>query len=152
MPNSADLVTDLPADFEVFGQAVATSMGDLLGGTTGQILSKASATDNIAFKNETIMRWKEREANCSDKQCILNWYAARKIELSKWLSTANPNPELKVKSVTAIYTSLGVKEETEALVKKYFDEAFVQMSALNIGDEKKVGLLKFMSGLVDREV
>ena len=75
-----------------------------------------------------------------------------KIELSKWLSTANPNPELKVKSVTAIYTSLGVKEETEALVKKYFDEAFVQMSALNIGDEKKVGLLKFMSGLVDREV
>jgi len=75
-----------------------------------------------------------------------------KIELSKWLSMANPNPELKVKSVTAIYTSLGVKEETEALVKKYFDEAFVQMSALNIGDEKKVGLLKFMSGLVDREV
>ena len=75
-----------------------------------------------------------------------------KIELSKWLSMANPNPELKVKSVTAIYTSLGVKEETEALVKKYFDEAFVQMSALNIMDEKKVGLLKFMSGLVDREV
>jgi hypothetical protein len=39
------LVTDLPADFEVFGQAVATSMADLLGGTTGQILAKASATD-----------------------------------------------------------------------------------------------------------
>jgi len=45
MPTSTDLVTDLPADFEVFGQAVATSMQDLLGGTTGQILSKASATD-----------------------------------------------------------------------------------------------------------
>jgi hypothetical protein len=45
MPNSADLVTDLPADFEVFGQAVATSMADLLGGTTGQILSKTSNTD-----------------------------------------------------------------------------------------------------------
>jgi hypothetical protein len=39
------LVTDLPADFEVFGQAVATSMQDLLGGTTGQLLSKTSATD-----------------------------------------------------------------------------------------------------------
>jgi hypothetical protein len=38
-------VTDLPADFEVFGQAVATSMADLLGGTTGQILSKATNTD-----------------------------------------------------------------------------------------------------------
>jgi hypothetical protein len=39
------LVTDLPADFETFGQAVATSMADLLGGTSGQILSKASNTD-----------------------------------------------------------------------------------------------------------
>ena len=45
MPTATDLVTDLPADFEVFGQAVATSMGDLLGGTTGQVLSKTSGTD-----------------------------------------------------------------------------------------------------------
>ena len=45
MPTATDLVTDLPADFEVFGQAVATSMADLLGGTTGQILSKASNTN-----------------------------------------------------------------------------------------------------------
>lgn len=45
MPTAADLVTDLPADFEVFGQAVATSMGDLLGGSSGYILSKASGTD-----------------------------------------------------------------------------------------------------------
>lgn len=45
MPTSTDLVTDLPADFETFGQAVDTSMADLKGGTTGQILSKASNTD-----------------------------------------------------------------------------------------------------------
>ena len=45
MPTNTDLVTDLPADFEVFGQAVATSMADLLGGTTGQVLAKTSATD-----------------------------------------------------------------------------------------------------------
>jgi hypothetical protein len=45
MPTSVDLVTDLPADFEVFGQAVATSMADLLGGTTGQVLAKNSNTD-----------------------------------------------------------------------------------------------------------
>jgi hypothetical protein len=48
MPNSADLVTDLPADFNVFGQGVDTSMQYLLGGTTGQILSKTSGT-NMAF-------------------------------------------------------------------------------------------------------
>lgn len=45
MPTSTDLVTDLPADFEVFGQAVATSMADLLGGTTGQFLTKATNTN-----------------------------------------------------------------------------------------------------------
>jgi hypothetical protein len=45
MPTPTDLVTDLPADFEVFGQAVDTSLADLQGGTTGQILAKASNTD-----------------------------------------------------------------------------------------------------------
>jgi hypothetical protein len=45
MPTSTDLVTDLPADFEVFGQAVDTSMADLKGGTSGQVLSKNSNTD-----------------------------------------------------------------------------------------------------------
>ena len=48
MPTATDLVTDLPADFNVFGQGVDTSMQFLLGGTTGQVLSKTSATD-MAF-------------------------------------------------------------------------------------------------------
>ena len=45
MPTPTDLVTDLPADFEVFGQAVDTSLADLKGGTTGQVLAKNSNTD-----------------------------------------------------------------------------------------------------------
>ena len=45
MPTSTDLVTDLPADFAVFGQGVDTTMADLKGGTTGQILSKATNAD-----------------------------------------------------------------------------------------------------------
>jgi len=45
MPSATDLVTDLPADFEVFGQAVDTDFVDLLGGANGYILSKASAAD-----------------------------------------------------------------------------------------------------------
>ena len=48
MPTATDLVTDLPADFAVFGQGVDTSFAQLKGGTTGQILSKTSATD-LAF-------------------------------------------------------------------------------------------------------
>jgi hypothetical protein len=45
MPTNTDLVYQLPADFEVFGQAVDTSLADLRGGTTNQLLAKNSATD-----------------------------------------------------------------------------------------------------------
>jgi hypothetical protein len=45
MPTATDLVTDLPADFDVFGQAVDTDLVGLKGGTTGQVLAKASGTD-----------------------------------------------------------------------------------------------------------
>ena len=45
MPTNTDLVSQLPADFEVFGQAVDTSLADLKGGTTGQVLTKNSGTD-----------------------------------------------------------------------------------------------------------
>lgn len=45
MPDPTDLVTNLPADFEVFGQAVDTTLADLKGGTTGQVLKKNTNTD-----------------------------------------------------------------------------------------------------------
>jgi hypothetical protein len=45
MPTPTDLVTSLPADFEVFGQAVDTSLADLKGGTTGQVLKKNTNAD-----------------------------------------------------------------------------------------------------------
>ncbi len=45
MPTNTDLVSQLPADFEVFGQAVDTSLADLKGGTTGQILAKNTNAD-----------------------------------------------------------------------------------------------------------
>jgi hypothetical protein len=45
-----DLVTDLPADFEAFADAVDADLNGLNGGTTGQVLTKASATDyDFAF-------------------------------------------------------------------------------------------------------
>ncbi len=46
MPTATDLVTDLPADFEVFGQAVDTRLKALQPGTTLGDLFYASATAN----------------------------------------------------------------------------------------------------------
>lgn len=45
-PAPTDLVTDLPADFEIFADAVDADLAGLLGGTTGQVLTKASGTDH----------------------------------------------------------------------------------------------------------
>jgi hypothetical protein len=51
-PAPTDFVTDLPADFEIFADAVDADLAGLLGGTTGQVLTKASATDHdFAFAN-----------------------------------------------------------------------------------------------------
>ena len=46
MPTAVDLVTDLPADFEVFGQAVDTRLKALQPGTTLGDLAYSSATAN----------------------------------------------------------------------------------------------------------
>jgi len=56
MPVAADLVTNLPAQFNTFGQGVDTSMAQLIGGTTGQYLAKTSAT-SMAFTWTTLGAW-----------------------------------------------------------------------------------------------
>jgi hypothetical protein len=54
MPDSTDFVTSLPADFEIFGDAVDADLAGLLGGTTGQVLTKNSGTDHdFAFADAT---------------------------------------------------------------------------------------------------
>ena len=45
VPTSTDLVKDGATAMEALGDAIDTSMVDLKGGTTGQVLSKASNTD-----------------------------------------------------------------------------------------------------------
>jgi hypothetical protein len=45
-PDPTDLVKDLPADFELFADAVDADLADLLGGANGTILQKASAADH----------------------------------------------------------------------------------------------------------
>ena len=45
VPTSSDLVKNGAVAIETLGDSIDTSMGDLLGGTTGQVLAKASNTD-----------------------------------------------------------------------------------------------------------
>lgn len=45
-PAASDFVVDLPADFETFADAVDADLAGLLGGTTGQVLTKDSNNDH----------------------------------------------------------------------------------------------------------
>ena len=45
--------------------------------------AKLKAKDPAAFKEMTTAAWKEREANCFDKTCVLNWYGTRKVVYKK---------------------------------------------------------------------
>ncbi|MEY3630459.1 MAG: Dimethylallyltranstransferase [Bacteroidota bacterium] len=72
--------------------------------------------------------------------------------LEKWVAATDYDAVEKVQAVTAIYDSLGLKAETEAVIASYFDAAFMEIQSLAISEEQKSALVKFMSGLVDREV
>jgi hypothetical protein len=86
MPTSTDLVTDLPADFNIFGQGVDTSMQDLLGGTTGQVLSKASNT-NMDFA------WIEQDdTTLSFNAQTGTTYTLVAADVGKLVTTSNGSP------------------------------------------------------------
>ena len=86
MPTSTDLVTDLPADFAVFGQGVDTSLADLNGGTTGQVLSKASNT-NLDFA------WIEQDdTTISFNAQTGTTYTLVASDASKLVTTSNASP------------------------------------------------------------
>ena len=72
--------------------------------------------------------------------------------LESWVAATDYVAAEKVQAVTAIYDSLNLKAETEAVIASYFDSAFEEIQTLAISDEQKSALVKFMSGLVDREV
>jgi hypothetical protein len=83
MPTNSDLVTDLPADFEVFGQAVDTTLVDLKGGTTGQVLSKASNTDmdfTWIEQDDTTMSFNAQTGTT---------YTLVAADVNKWVTASN---------------------------------------------------------------
>jgi len=82
MPTPTDLVTNLPADFEVFGQAVDSDFGDLLGGTTGQVLSKTSNTD-LDFT------WTSNTQAMTFNAQTGTTYTLQASDVGKWVTTSN---------------------------------------------------------------
>jgi geranylgeranyl diphosphate synthase type II len=56
--------------------------------------------------------------------------------LDKWVAATDYDAAEKVRAVTAIYDSLNLKAETEAVIASYFDVAFREIQSLAISEEQ----------------
>jgi hypothetical protein len=65
--------------------------------------AKAAASDQAAFARESRSEWSRRESTCTDKPCLLEWYAQRRAQLTAYLPTtiAQPAPVNSGSSVGA---------------------------------------------------
>lgn len=74
------------------------------------------------------------------------------LELNKWLSLKEFDSAEKVKAVTAIYDTLGIRQVAENKINAYFDKAFEALNILKVDEERKAVLRSFAETLIDREV
>ncbi|MBB6005399.1 polyprenyl synthetase family protein [Arcicella rosea] len=75
-----------------------------------------------------------------------------KVALNKWLSLKEFDATEKVKAVTAIYDTLGIREVATVKINTYFDKAFEALESLKVDEDRKLILRTFAETLIDREV
>lgn len=75
-----------------------------------------------------------------------------KESLNYWLNAKEFDNAEKVKAVTAIYDTLGIKQLAEAKINAYFDKGLECLAKLKVEEERKTELKAFAEMLIDREV
>jgi len=169
MPTATDLVTDLPADFEVFGQAVDTSLADLKGGTTGQLLSKATGTDMdftwtnpvssgfSVVKSETsfsavteIIADSVFSSTYSDYLLQMYWTSSSTSLLIMNLRAGGTNTTTNYNDqvTEALGTSIGTSTVTTPYVAHAINGSFYGSMRLNLFNPNVAGVTNFQSDSV----
>lgn len=74
-----------------------------------------------------------------------------RAELDRWLSEKEFDKEEKVRAVTAIYDSLGIRTLTEQKINEYFSRGFDCLERVPADPARKAPLLGFVHQLVERE-
>ncbi|MBC7398309.1 MAG: polyprenyl synthetase family protein, partial [Mucilaginibacter sp.] len=77
--------------------------------------------------------------------------ADQKVELTKWVSATEFDPQEKVEVVTAIYNAVQVRQHAETTMHKYADKAFEALEKINLPEENKQYLRDFADSLMVRE-
>lgn len=72
-------------------------------------------------------------------------------ELAYWLSAEEFDKNEKVKAVTAIYDTLGIKQMAESKMNDFFDSGLSDLARLDAPIERKKPLLDLIQMLIERE-
>jgi geranylgeranyl diphosphate synthase type II len=93
---------------------------------------------------------------CNKKTFLLitslkNVNDAQRIELEKWLTTTEYDPEAKIKFVKSIYDKLNLKFVVENLIEKYYLASLNCLSSINVPDSRKKDLIALSENLMYRE-
>jgi geranylgeranyl diphosphate synthase, type II len=72
-------------------------------------------------------------------------------ELNHWTSVKTFNKKKKIKSITAIYDQLNLRDLTEKKIAGFFDKGFQDLDRLAVSESGKAALRKFILNLIDRQ-
>lgn len=73
-----------------------------------------------------------------------------KAELLKWINAKEFIPEEKIKSVTAIYNNVKIKDFCQAKIEQLFADALAELEQVNVEESKKTELKDFADKLLGR--
>ena len=71
--------------------------------------------------------------------------------LKKWITVKNFDQDEKIKSVKAIYLDLGINKITLKTIESYFNSALEELNKVNVNDERKSELKKFLFNIKNRK-
>ncbi|NDV65615.1 polyprenyl synthetase family protein [Bacteroides sp. 224] len=76
----------------------------------------------------------------------------QRAELNQWLNAVSYNPQEKIRSVTALYEQIGVKNICEAKMQEYYSKAIEFLDEVSVSDNNKNELRKLVHELMYREI
>ena len=72
-------------------------------------------------------------------------------ELTGWVSKKDPDPAVKVKRVTEIFSSLKIDHISTELATSHYEKAQQYLERINVQPERKSPLADFAKDLMNRE-
>jgi geranylgeranyl diphosphate synthase type II len=76
---------------------------------------------------------------------------AHRTALDRWLRAKKFNRKAKVSALTAIYDSLGIRQQAEKKVNEFFDKGFAALDRVSVAGKRKEMLASFTRSLIDRQ-